>query len=120
MAQTAWGRKIDLSDRQFKNTKSWISLSFDPGSKVNDLSNEISERAFSESRVSDAGRQSDSRTIHPEKASRSIVSRLDSDSKTTEHKLEQEEKQQIFSIRTVLGITIDFSEVQLRNAPSSI
>jgi hypothetical protein len=116
IADSEAGRKIDLSEMEKGNALDWISLSFDPDSKVNDLSDAMPERAFSKSTVSDAGRQRVSRALHSVNVSDSMLSRLDSDSKMTDDRLEQFSKQNVPSIRTIFGIKIDFNEEQWLNA----
>jgi hypothetical protein len=113
------GTEIDSSEEQSKNAPLLISRTLDPDSNVNDLRDGIRERA-SGSTASDAGRQSDSNRSHLKNDLDSIASRFDSNSKTTDDKLEHLEKQDFRMKRTDLGIKIDLSERQLLKADSPI
>jgi hypothetical protein len=68
--------------------------------------------------VSDAGRQRESRSVHPENAQPSSFTRFESESNATEHKLVHSLKQYLPKNRTELGMEIEFSEEQLENALS--
>jgi hypothetical protein len=79
-----------------------------------------SAKGDEESNFSDAGRQIDSSDMHPPNDPRPIVSRSESDSKTREHRLEQDRKHCSPSERTDFGMQIDFSDEQLAKASASI
>jgi hypothetical protein len=80
----------------------------------------MSERAFSQSTVTDAGRQRESRAVHSENAPHSMTSNSDSETNVTELKLEHPQKLFVFNIRTILGIVIDFRHAQFSNADEPI
>jgi hypothetical protein len=82
------GSMTDLSNRQFEKTQPCISCSFDPDSNVNDFRDFIPESAELKSTKTDAGMQSDSSSLHPEKTWLQILDKLEIVSKITEVRLE--------------------------------